>query len=118
MILILGVLILLSTNTSNSQKNQIIGNWLYSGNFSDTLTRTDNFLGRKYGFKFNKNGKFSYKSPFKWCGNQKVNGSNYFGNWAYFNDSIVCINYMDDFGYHSKECDFKIINGDRLILDF
>lgn len=120
LILILGTILIMSNSLKkeNKPKASIVGEWLYSSNYSDTLIKTNNFFGRKFGLRFKKNGKFIYNSSFKWCGNQKGNGSKYFGHWKYLSDTTISISYRDDFGKQNKECRFKKIDANKIIIDF
>lgn len=122
--LLLISLIILSTDFFYGQtvdwENKIIGKWtLTEANDTEAIFfKTDEFIKRKFGIAFLKNGEFIHYSFSGWCGTPPLHFSNNKGKWNKAHEQVLEVNYRMWNGIKEGQIFIKEVSEDSLIIQW
>src|SRR5664280_540630 len=104
----LGVLIFSCTKDEIKidSNNPLIGIWNYSSQETNTLVFTRNQeFSDNYCYRFNVDGTLIERNISGWCATPPVSYTNYQGNWAMQNDTLINVNVT----YYDGKRNYKLV---------
>jgi hypothetical protein len=111
--------IILSSCTKEKIKidpnNLIIGIWNYSdySNNAMVFTRSEKFIDN-ICYKFNSDGTLIERNISGWCATPPVSYTDYQGQWAVLNDTLIQLNVTYFDGLRSYKLDVKSVDSNSL----
>jgi hypothetical protein len=97
--------------------NPLLGVWNYASQEANALvfTRSQEFSDG-YCYRFNADGTLIERNISGWCGTPPVSYTNYQGNWAMVNDTLIKVDVIYYDGKRNYMLDIESVNTNSLKL--